>query len=256
MNRIDQWAHINALIIAELQAGRPISQLLQDLQWDDQWKHHVPMGRGLGSRPKLGAPFHTFRHLKYRQPNLGETHIRIYNERPTNTCICGYSDGKNIETNEERDSDLDYYAFYHTGEVFTWMDPLFVTGNIPFDPRDPEQPEGPMFAIKWICKDCFDILWAKSEDLIQDYLARWGRLEISALPEIDLTQRRVLRDRRVSRAEYTEWYPFGVRAEDRRSAARRSTDTGPTWANLLDSRDHELQQRRVQARAGVTECNT
>lgn len=203
---------------------KPVAFLYQ-MRYDVAWRPFVQMGRGKGTYPK--PPFHVFRDYRQASPSLGPNHIRIYATRPTNSCeICGHTAAG------FRDTKLDYFAFYKTGEIFTWADPAWLNGHIQFDPRQHIQPEGSPFAIKWICETCYNLRLEDALTRIREYEIRWDRYKFAfhySPPQRYLIDRRVLD---------APWYDTFTKnpPPDRRVLRRRHTDVGPTFAEQLDAR--------------------
>lgn len=204
--------------------------------WDDhhygnKWKDHLVMGRGHGSYPK--PPFKWFRGdmYKYSPITAGHVHFKLFNEKGHNGCQrCGYTYGNDTIM------PLDYFAFYPTGEVFTWVDPVFLAGMLHVDPRLHDQPEDSPLTIKWLCKPCWTKLRVIARQRAADNELRWAAYaqymgQGEDYPQWVVNQnrwdvmsqsafRRVFMDRRAVNSPFT--VHKGV--TDRRVEHRRSSD--------------------------------
>ena len=209
------WAAILASASSLCTQSKLTPEFWIDQQLGEKWKEFVPMGRGHGSYPK--PPFKEFRggHYKYNPYAAGHRHMKLFTEKKVNNCQrCGRSLGHFEVT------PLDYLTFYKTGQLFTWMDPAWVSGNIPFDPRQHDQPEESPFMARWLCNIC----WAKMEELAYSrHKSNNYRWEYYSKSFMFIGDKRVLRDRRL----WGHIVPFAAKdgVPDRRhSIGRRAGD--------------------------------
>lgn len=199
---------------------RQLAVLIDQMRYSDDWRDFVFMGRGLGRYPN--PPFKQFRDYRYGAASIGATHTRLFQEKGINACeLCGGQafDGKF--------TCLDYFAFYPTGEVFVWTDPLFMNGFLPVDPRNPEQSEDSPLAVKWLCKYCYVRLREIGYDRSQRYEKRYAYLLRSFQPS---PPSRFLVDRRV-------WLPVNYVNDRRSPTPRRADDVSYSHAHHLAATD-------------------
>ena len=231
--RPNQWNSIIEELLRTHASGALNEDWYKDVRESQRWKAFVPMGRGRGRAPKFEIKQHRGNH--YRASNAldscGAIHVATFLNKGLNHCeICNH-----IEKDFEL-SALDYFPFYKSGEIFSWYDPAWLAGYIPFDPRLPEQPEDAPFVVKWICNKCYDKHLKIVQERFKANNRRWARIKRSIKPD---GRSRVLIDRRV---RSDQWFPQN--APDRRVTSRRSTDVGETWAEQLDRLAHLQQQQR------------
>lgn len=208
---------------------KPLADKIFEMRYADEGRAYVPMGRGVGRGPK--PPLKQFRDYRYSIETMGYKHITLFHNKGTNRCkTCGHQAAKGKLTN------LDYFTFYPTGEIFTWTDPLFLNGYLHADPRDPNQPPGSPLIVAWVCKQCYYDLQSIGYDRLRRYEKRYDYLARSFQPS---GPSRLLIDRRV-------WLP-GDHPDDRRSStSRRDGDALYVHANHLALADRYIPPPRHQ----------
>ena len=208
----DQWAAILDSFFKSYASRTYRSSWWEELQGSGNWKDYIPTGRGQGTYPK--PPFHTFRgHMyKYNPSGSGPRHHRLFHAKTVNHCErCERSHGKNVLM------PLDYLAFYRTGEVFTWVDPIFLAGELRVDPRVCYPSQDSPLTTMWICSRCWTTLNARAHDRFKENAVRWKMYPLMVKPD---GKSRVLIERRVHDSRWS----IDPHAPDRRVMSRRSDE--------------------------------